>query len=227
MPLGLICLVHHDGEPRRETPYLKKKNCNNGNSNCLEVNSIVFPQHIQWDLTYIENPECLHRDVFPLQHHSPNTRVWHLYFTWFLWIRKKVCSMLSAGPKCWQTLWQYLYQRVISTANLSLCLTLVPSPRFNSVGQFILHTCASLLWHCCCLLKGFCIFLCSIWCRLFSVFFLLKTTSSVFPWLTQGLSIWRRIEQNHPSSFSKWIIQSSWNLSEEALVQDCTCLSLS
>lgn len=47
MPLGLICLVHHDGEPRRETPYLKKKNCNNGNSNCLEVNSIVFPQHIQ------------------------------------------------------------------------------------------------------------------------------------------------------------------------------------
>lgn len=166
---------------------------------------------------YIENPECLHRDVFPLQRHSPNTRVWHLYFTCFLWIRKKVCSMLSAGPKYWQTLWQHLYQRVISTENLSLCLTLVPSPRFNSVGQFILHTCASLFLH----------FSLQYLVQIFLIFFLLKTTSSVFPWLTQGLSIWRTIKQNHPSSFSKWIIQSPWNLSEEALVQDCTCLSLS
>ena len=58
MPMGLVCPVYHDGEPRKEKPYLKKQNRNNCNNNCLEVNSIVSPRHIDWDLTLHRKPRA-------------------------------------------------------------------------------------------------------------------------------------------------------------------------
>lgn len=45
VPLGSMYPVHHDGEQRKEKPYLKKQNCNYCHNTCLEVNSIIFPRH--------------------------------------------------------------------------------------------------------------------------------------------------------------------------------------
>lgn len=46
MPLGSTYLVHRGGEQRKEKPYLKKQNCNHCSNTCLEVNSIIFPRHV-------------------------------------------------------------------------------------------------------------------------------------------------------------------------------------